>query len=232
MSHSLTEYDKFKVIRPVIGNHILDSYDLPVMHRITESEIDITKATPLNIANLCAKYKNSDKVVLPFNDDKSILKYWNDPLKYIPLLQTAMAVGTPDYSVYTSMNSNEIRHNVYMNRWLGCLWQDYNINALPTLQWSTPDTYDICFGGTEKGGIVLISTIGVHNDVRLFYQGFNAMKERLNPSLIIVYGNMLPEMYGRFINYKYTDAFNSNKQAYKQLSLFDSSMIFERKRGA
>ena len=43
------------------------------------------------------------------------------------------------------------------------------------------------------------------------------------------YGDMMPEMYGRFINYRYKEAFNNNGQAYKQLSLFETSQIFERK---
>lgn len=228
MIHGLTEYEKFKVLRPVLGNHILDKEDLPVMHKITEEMLDISRAIPLNIKNLSGKYNNSDKLVLPFNYDKDIIKYWNDPMKYIPVLQTTLAIGTPDYSAYVNMNPNEIRHNVYMNRWLGCLWQEYGINALPTIPWALPDTYDVCFGGIEEGGIVIISTMGCTEHSDVFYDGFYEMKKRIKPSLIIVYGDMLPEMYGRFVNYKYRDAFNNNSQAYKQLSLFDPTMIFER----
>ena len=231
MIHGLNDYEKFKVLRPVLGNHILDEQDLPVMHKITEEAINISKAVPLNIKNLSAKYDNSDKIVLPFNYDKDILKYWNDPLKYIPTLQTTMAIGTPDYSAYINMNPNEIKHNVYMNRWLGCLWQYYGINAIPTIPWALPDTYDVCFGGVEKGGIVIISTVGCTEHLDIFYDGFEKMKISIEPSLIVVYGDMLPGMYGRFVNYSYSEAFNSNRQAYKQLSLFDSTMIFERKRG-
>lgn len=232
MIHGLNEYEKFKVIRPDVGNHILDKESLPVMHKITENMIDINHAKPLNIKNLCSKYNNSDKIVLPLNYDKDILKYWNSPLKYIPLLQSAMAVGTPDYSVYENMNLNEIRHNVYQNRWLGCLWQDYGVNAIPTIPWGTSDTFEICFGGVERGSVVIISTVGCDKNLDLFYRGFYAMKEMIAPSLIIVYGDMLPEMYGRFVNYRYTEAFNTNKQEYAQLCLFEPVRIFERKRGA
>lgn len=44
-----------------------------------------------------------------------------------------------------------------------------------------------------------------------------------------VYGNMLDGMTGRFINIKYTEAFNKKKQEYEQLSLFKESNIFERR---
>lgn len=232
MIHGLTEYEKFKVIRPVLGNHPLDKEKLPIMHKVTEDEIDLENAIPTNIKNLSKRYNNSDKIVLSFNYDKDILKYWTDPLKYLPVLQTAMAISTPDYSVYPTMNVNEIRHNVYMGRWLGCLWQDYGVIAIPTIQWSYSDTYDICFGGIEPGGIVIISTIGCSEHLTVFYEGYNEMLNRLSPSLVLVYGDIMPEMYGRFIHYKYNEAFNYNKITYKQLSLFESSRIFERKRGA
>lgn len=50
-------------------------------------------------------------------------------------------------------------------------------------------------------------------------QGFNEMKRRINPPLIIVYGDMIDGMTGRFVNIKYKEAFNSNKTCfYKQLS--------------
>ncbi len=232
MIHELDDYEKLKVFRPILGDHMLDRENLPVMHKITEDMIDITRALPLNMRNLCARYDNSDKIALPFNHDKDILKYWNDPMKYIPVLQTTLAAGTPDYTVTSSMNPNEIRHNVYKNRWLGCLWQQYGIRALPTIQWSKRDTYDVCFGGVETGGIVIISTVGCAEQLDIFYDGFYEMKKRIEPSLIIVYGDMFPEMYGRFVNYRYREAFNSNVQAYKQLSMFDPSTIIEIKRGA
>ena len=229
MIHGLNDYDKFKVLRPILGDHVCDDYDMPIMNKVTEDMIPISNAKPLNIKNLSPKYNNSDKIVLPFNYDKDILKYWNDPMKYIPVLQTTMAAGTPDYSAYVNMNTNEIRHNVYKNRWIGCLWQAYGINAIPTVAWALPNTYGVCFSGIEKGGIVVISTIGCAEHLDVFYSGFYKIKDTIQPSLIIVFGDKYPEMYGRFINYKYVEAFNSNKQSYKQLALFEQPQIFERK---
>ena len=42
------------------------------------------------------------------------------------------------------------------------------------------------------------------------------MKKRIDPELIIVFGNMIPGMTGKFINYKYKDAF-SKKGCYEAL---------------
>lgn len=198
-------------------------------HKTLESQLDIKNMEPIGIQNLTTKYDNSKKLVLPFNYDKELLKYWNDPMKYIPKFQSVMAIGTPDYSVYPSMNINEIRHNIYMNRWLGCLWQSYYCTVLPVISWWGEDTFDICFSGAEKKSIVIISTLGCSDNQEVFLRGFNEMKKRIDPPLIIVYGNMISGMTGRFVNVKYRDAFNKRTVGFKQLSFFEESNIFERK---
>jgi hypothetical protein len=231
--HSLTEEDKFKTIRPILGDHILDN-DMPVMHKTSENEIDFENMMPMGIQNLCTMYDNSKKLILPFSYDKDLLKFWNDPLKYIPRLQSAMAVGTPDYSVYPEMNRIEIEHNVYQSRWLGCLWQTYGCKALPVISWWESDTYDICLRGVEEDSIVIVSTVGCSKNLDIFMNGFNEMKKRIKPSLIIVYGDMLDEMTGRFVNIRYKESFSKNKninEEYKQISFLPISNIFERKDG-
>jgi hypothetical protein len=149
-----------------------------------------------------------------FNYDEILLSLWNLPLKKIPLFLTCAAIATPDFSIYPTMNYNEIRHNVYMNRWLGCTWQSYGCTVFPTVGWALSDTYDICFSGIEEGSIVVISTLGCNSHKEEFLDGFFEMKKRIKPPLIIVYGDMIKGMTGTFINYRYSDAFNSK---YKQI---------------
>ena len=69
------------------------------------------------------------------------------------------------------MNYNEIRHNVYKNKWLGKTWQNYGCKVIPTIQWCTPSTYDICFGGIEKGSAVIVSTLGCTSNPVDFLMG-------------------------------------------------------------
>lgn len=135
---------------------------------------------------------------------------WNQPLKRIPLFQTCAAVATPDFSAYTSMNPNEIRHNVYKARWLGRTWQNYGCIVLPTVGWADAQTYDVCFSGIEQGSPVVISTLGCTRNTESFLTGFNEMKKRLMPSIIIVYGCMIKGMSGKFIHFNYQDSFATN----------------------
>ena len=228
MNKGLTDEEKFKVIRPILGYKKLD-HNMPIVRRVSEEQLDFEKMVPMGIQNLSTKYNNENKLVLTFNYDRILERMWRDPFKYIPKLQTAMAVATPDFSVYSNMNPIEIEHNVYKNRWLGNLWQHYNIMTLPTLTWGDEYTYDICFRGVEKNSIVVISTLGCEDHEEVFLNGFNEMKKRINPPLIVVFGKMIEGMTGRFINIQYEEAFNKNKKTnnYKQLELFHEPVIFE-----
>lgn len=224
MIKGLSEYDKFKVVRPIIGECEYNQYSMPVIKRTDINQIDFENLAAQGYQNLSKKRDNSNTLVLMFLDDKKLLSLWNSPLKKIPLFKTCAAVATPDFSVYSSMNINDIQHNVYMNRWLGRTWQNYGITVLPTIGWAGSYTYDICLGAVEVGTPVVISTIGCSNNEKEFLDGFNEMKKRINPPLIIVYGDMIKGMTGKFINFKYTECF---LQPYQQLKFEEISSIFE-----
>lgn len=228
MNKGLSEYDYYKVIRPLYGEFKLDKNYIPVMNTINVDDINFKSAIPTNLSNLSSKGNNKSRIVFPFNSDRILEKYWNDPLKYIPLLKTTMLIGTPDFSLYENMNPNLIQANVFRNRWIGCMWQSYGINAIPTIGWIKPDTYDICFSGVEKGSVVMVSTIGCNNRKAIFIEGYNEMMKRLKPSLVIVYGKIIQGMYGTFVNYQMEECFNDSLKNVNivQEELFEMSRIF------
>ncbi len=211
MIHGLSEYEKYKVIRPLWGQHKLDSFHLPIINK-PEKTIDWENLTATSYKNLSPQKNNSNTLVLMFSFDKQLISLWNNPFKMISMFKTCAAIGTPDFSMYPKMNPNEIQHNVYMSRWLGCTWQDYGCTVMPTVGWAGRDTIDICLGGIEPGSPVIISTIGCKEHQEDFLWGFNEMKDRLNPPVIVVYGDMLPGMTGTFLNIKYCDAFAKKTQ--------------------
>ena len=225
MIKGLTEFEKYKVIRPIIGDCDYDNYGMPIVRKTEFQSLDWDSLKTIGIQNASVKTSDPHTLVLMFNYDKRLMALWNDPLKKIPLFQGFAAVGTPDYSIYSTMNENEIRHNVFMSRWLGVTWQNYNCRVLPTVGWAKPDTYDLCFSGLEYGSIVIISTLGCQDRTDDFLNGFKEMKRRINPPLIIVYGDMIDGMFGTFLNYRYTDAFCPNNH-YEQLSIDGISKVF------
>ena len=210
MIKGLSEYEKYRVIRPVIGGCELDDQDMPIIRRTLEDTIDWERLGITGFKNLAKKHDNSNTLIHMFSFDKDLMPLWNHPLKRIALFQTCAAVATPDFSAYASMNLNEIRHNVYKARWLGCTWQNYGCTVLPTVGWADPRTYDICFSGIEHGSPVVISTLGCKGTAEVFLAGFKEMKKRLDPSMIVVYGDMIKGMTGKFIRFSYQDSFATN----------------------
>ena len=198
------------------------------MHKVTEGMIDFSILKPLNIQNLSQKYNNTQRIILPFVYDRYLTKFWKEPLKYIPLFQSAYAVGTLDFSVNEHMEFPEYLHGIYKNRWLGCLWQDCGILAIPTVGWTTEEWDDVSFSGIEKESVVMISTLGSKSDRDFFIRGYNEMMKRIAPPLVIVYGEMLDEMKGRFVNYHYADSFKPKDSPFIQEVLFNVSPVFVR----
>ena len=110
------------------------------------------------------------------------------------------------------MNPHWMEQYVFRNRYLGCLWQYYGVKVIPSIPWDTPDTFDVCFSGVEPGGVVCISTLGVKQNLAVFWTG---------------YEDILSEMSGRFFHIKYTDAF-SQKGHPEQIPLIRMSKVFYR----
>ena len=225
MIKGLSEYEKYKVIRPIIGNCEYDKFGMPIIKRTKLNSIDWENTKIIGIQNVSVKTSDSSKIIMMFNYDAKLISLWNAPLKKIGLFQGFAAVCSPDFSIYPDMNINEIRHNIYMSRWLGVTWQNYGCTVLPTIGWAKSDTYDICFSGLEYESIVVISTIGCKEHVGEFLAGFRELKKRINPPLIIVFGDMIEGMTGTFINYNYNEMFTPNKR-HEQMCIDGIPRIF------
>lgn len=225
MNIGLSEYEKYKVIRPIIGDCSFDGFAMPIVKKIPLDALDWETLKVIGFQSASPKTVNKETLVTMFNYDKKLLQLWNNPLKKVALFQGFAAVSTPDFSIYPNMNINEIRHNIYMSRWLGVTWQNYNCTVIPTVGWADPSTYDLCFSGLEHGSIVIISTLGCKYRTDAFLKGFDEMCSRIDPPLIIVIGDMIKGMTGTFINYKYNESF-SHKYRYEQLRLEGFSKVF------
>ncbi len=231
MIKGLNEFEKFKVVRPVIGDCKYDNLNMPIIKKVNVNSVDWENLKVIGVQNASPHNSNKNTLVIMFNYDKKLMALWNNPLKKIGLFQGFAAVATPDFSIYPNMNENEIRHNVYMARWLGVTWQNYNCTVLPTIGWATPDTFDICFSGLEYGSIVVISTLGCKGNTDAFLAGFKELKSRINPPLYIVFGDMIEGMSGSFINIRYSESFKKT-DFYEQLRIDGISKIITIKEGA
>lgn len=128
-----------------------------------------------------------------FVDDYQFLRLWTNPETYINMLSRFQAVCTPDFSTYTDFPKAVQIFNHYRKHWLAAYWQENGIKVIPTISWSDEDSFKWCFDGEPVGGIVAVSSVGTQNDKQtkyLFESGFEEMVARLQPSQILMYGDI------------------------------------------
>ena len=140
-----------------------------------------------------------------FIDDYQFVRLWKDPDRYIPMLQKFQAVCTPDFSTYTDFPKAVQIFNHYRKHWLGAYWQMHGIRVIPTISWSDHDSYDWCFAGEPRGYTVAVSSVGTQANPKtkeLFMDGYREMLKRLEPTKVIMYGNIPEGCEGNIIPVK------------------------------
>lgn len=163
-------------------------YGIP---EIYQERIDIRHLEwiPFNYAKTA---KNRERKGIHFYlDDYQFARLWNRPDDYISLLSEFAAVCTPDFSQYTDMPVAMRIYNHYRKHWLGAYWQTHGIHVIPTICWSTPDSFEYCLDGEPSNAIISISSVGTqaYPETReAFASGCKRAIEALNPSEILWYG--------------------------------------------
>lgn len=223
-----TIYTNFLITRPILDDMELD-HNFPIVKKSNILNYQNSKIHLTNFKNINSVIDKNQTIIDMFNYDNILNSIWNDPLKYAYKFSQFLAISTPDFSIYPKMSRMEIEHNIFKNRYIGSLYQHIGINVIPTISWGDSSTFDICFKGVEKGSAVIISTLGVTSNYDIFINGFNEMKEQIEPELIIVVGKLLPNMFGKFLVYKLNETFNP-KLKNSQLSFFDLNNYIEIKK--
>lgn len=168
-----------------------NKWGIPNIERIRSKEIDLHGIEPISFNYVKTTKDLSNKLVHFFIDDYQFERLWNNPEKYTNMLKKAKYVLTPDFSLYRDMDLAIQLYNTYKNRWVGAYLQSEGIKIIPTISWSTKESYDFCFEGIEEENVVAIATYGIAKDKeakKIFYEGYEEMKRRIKPSLILCYG--------------------------------------------
>lgn len=165
-------------------------YDIPEIPRFeVDGGLKNTEFIPYNFVNTCNEPER--RGVHFFLDDRQFVRVWRSPGVYIEKLRRFRFVLAPDYSLYTDMPRALQIYNHYRKHWLARYWSESGISVIPTISWSTPDSFFWCFDGEPRGSVVAVSTVGCMNDgvsKELFFLGFEEMKRVLEPSVILCYG--------------------------------------------
>ena len=133
-----------------------------------------------------------------FLDDYQFERIWQRPDFYIEKLLDFDCALTPDFSLYLDMPIAMQVWNIYRSRLIGQIMQNYGITVIPTVSWSTSDSFDFCFDGLPKNATLAVSTIGVKQNkeqFQIWIDGMDEMIKRLSPTKIIVYGGKVDYDY-------------------------------------
>ena len=162
------------------------------------------KKQPINLNNLqFMSYNNTryneqpmfrDFAVHFFVDDKRFEVVYSQPERSLEKLKQYKVLLTPDFSLYAEMQPWRRIESTGKSRWCGAYWQSQGLTVIPTISWSTPESFDYAFDGIEKNSFVAVGTLGCKRAKRGFLKGFDAMCERLSPQCIICFGTPFPEM--------------------------------------
>ena len=131
-----------------------------------------------------------------FLDDYRFETVWRRPVRALEHLSKYRILLTPDFSLYANWPLVMQQWNVYRSRWCGRYWQGLGFHVIPSVSWSTPESFAFCFEGLPQNSVVAVSAVGVNlNSPRLrasFMLGFREMVDRVCPTLVLAYG-LLPE---------------------------------------
>lgn len=183
-------------------------YDIPEISPVTyEGGCDWIG---FNYAKSC---KNpSEKGVHFFLDDYQFCRLWTNIDRYIPMLQRFRYVMSPDFSTYTDFPKAMQIYNHYRKHWCAAYMQEAGIQVIPTISWSTSDSYGWCFDEDPECAAVAVSSVGCMNSKEkkaLFLAGYEEMVRRLQPETIIFYGSVPEECMGNIVRIRaFTDKFN------------------------
>lgn len=159
----------------------------PIIEPITKEETEgIEKTVPFHLAATC---KDWNRWVHFHIQDFKFERIWNEPDKYIPMLQRYRGIVSPDFSMYTDMPAPLQQYNHYRNNWVARYCQTNGIKVIPSISFSDENSYAYCFDGLPENAVLWINAVGPLRDPEarpLFWKGLDAAIERLHPTFLYV----------------------------------------------
>lgn len=177
------------------GAHLFPSDNdlgIPTLHHTSLTQV------PRWLAPYCTRIRSqrepADGAVHFFLDDYRFETVWSRPRKALAALTPYRTLLAPDFSLYQDWPLSLQIWNTYRSRWCSVYWQAQGFTVIPTVSWSTAESFSFCFLGLPQRSVVALSTVGVNLDhpleYQLFMDGFQEMVQQLQPSRALCYGSV------------------------------------------
>lgn len=126
-----------------------------------------------------------------YEDDYVFQRIWNNPKKYLPILERFNGVITPDFSLYRDMPLVMQFWNIYRSRAIGSWLQKNGIKVIPNIRFSDLRTCKAACYGITPNSTIAIGTHGCikgKEDREYFVKGLQKIIDILTPQIIVAYG--------------------------------------------
>lgn len=185
------------------GDYHLNKLNILNSLTFTHDKIGFPVISPTNIENLPEKMisfskaipsKDSFQIVHFYESDTAFVRIMNNPKKYAEILKKFQVVISPDFSQKLDMPSFICFQNSWWNKAFGAYWQTLGITVIPNVAWSRPDSYEYAFQGIPTKSTIAINCTGIKGNPMSKYfwmRGYEEALKRLNPTLIIRYGDKM-----------------------------------------
>ncbi len=147
--------------------------------------------------------KDYEQWVHFYEDDFLFERLWNNPRKYLPILQKYQGVILPDFSLYRDMPLVMQLWNIYRSRAIGHWLQENGVKAIPNIRFGDQRTYNICCFGIERHSVISVGSHGSLKNVEdreIFLKGLDKIVKILEPKVIIVYGAAPDKYFKKYID--------------------------------
>lgn len=136
-----------------------------------------------------------------YEDDVNFERIWNNPQRYLPILQKFKGVISPDFSLYRDMPLVMQQWNTYRGRAIAAWLQDNGVSVIPNVRWGDERTYELCCLGVEPNSTIAIGSHGCVKQVterKQFERGLSFVVDKLNPRVIVVYGTTPDSIFEKY----------------------------------
>lgn len=177
--------------RDVFHAFLVEKADYEGFIEIPKIDYGDFKPNRLMSFSKAVKSKDFDCWVHFYEDDAVFERIWNNPRKYLPLLEKFNGVICPDFSLYRDMPLVMQYWNIYRSRAIGRWLQDNGINVIANVRWGDYRTHGVCCLGVPHKGTISIGSHGclrIKEDRECFVKGLNAVLKELNPRVMVIYG--------------------------------------------
>jgi hypothetical protein len=184
---------------PLHADHIFSGANDWGIPDVLPQPSDLTVPEDVKAYGFRQKIRTTRPIVLHFFlEDYRFEIVWNEPIRGVNAVKRdcIWAACSPDFSLWSDQPLTLHLWNTYRSRWVARFWQQHGVIIIPSINWSTPDSYAFCFLGIPPQQIVTMYVAKRMQpfEREYFLAGYQAMLDYLQPRHIIWFGDVLSDI--------------------------------------